>query len=83
MLVPIILWLLAALPAGRVTVSTVPCKTVSDCWLDEDGKPIARPHAKRGRKLPRGDCGRNLLWLRNRLSCEDNVCVARHIGDAC
>lgn len=83
MLVPIFLWLLAALPASRVTVSTVPCKTVADCWLDQDGRPIARPPAKRGRTLPRGDCGKNLLWLRNRLSCEQNVCTTRFIGDAC
>lgn len=66
------------------TVSDVACKTVADCWLDADAKPIARPKAKKGRPLPRGDCGRNILWLRTRLTCsEENVCVAEHVGDKC
>ncbi|MBX7099784.1 MAG: hypothetical protein K1X89_18860 [Myxococcaceae bacterium] len=75
------LWLLAGAP--RVTVSEVPCTTVDDCWLDEGGKPIARPRAKKGRALPRGDCGGKIEWLRNRLSCQNKVCTAELIGDKC
>lgn len=74
---------LAARAADRVTVSAVPCKTVADCWLAADGQPIGRPRSKRGRALPRGDCGKRLVWLRNRLSCENQVCVAELIGDKC
>lgn len=73
--------LAAAVPANPGTV--IPCKTVADCWLDKEGKPIPRPRAKRGRPIPSGDCGKNLLWLRTRLSCEQQVCVAVNIGDAC
>ena len=83
MFTPLLLWLLAALPLAPVTASAVPCKTVADCWLDQDGNPIARPKSKRGRSLPRGDCGKNLLWLRTRLSCDNHVCTAEHIGDRC
>jgi hypothetical protein len=75
-------WLLGGNP-DRTTVSTVPCHSVADCWLDESGKPIARPNRFKGKRVPKGDCGRNLLWLRNRLTCEGNVCVAENIGDAC
>ncbi|MBL8952167.1 MAG: hypothetical protein JNK82_15400 [Myxococcaceae bacterium] len=75
----LVLWLLTAEPV----VSTVPCKTVAECWLDEEGKPIARPKAKKGKAVPRGDCGKNLLWLRNQLSCDENVCVAKFVGDKC
>lgn len=78
-----LLMLLAAAPADPPSVEAVPCNTVADCWLDKDGRPIARPKAKRGRGLPRGDCGKNLLWLRTRLSCEHQVCVAQHVGDRC
>jgi hypothetical protein len=62
---------------------TVPCKTVDDCWLDKDSNVIRRPKRYRGRALPHGDCGDNIRWLRNRLSCEENVCVAKFIGDKC
>ncbi len=75
----LVLWLLSAEPV----VSTVPCKTVAECWLDEEGKPIPRPRSKKGRAVPRGDCGKNLLWLRHRLTCEENVCVSLNIGDKC
>lgn len=79
----LILSLLAAPPAVPVPVGPVPCKTVADCWLSAQGQPIARPKAKRGRALPSGDCGKNLVWLRHRLSCEQEVCVAKLIGDKC
>jgi hypothetical protein len=75
----LVLWLLAAEPVR----SDVQCRTVAECWLAEDGKPIARPRSKRGRPLPRGDCGKNLLWLRHQLSCEAGVCVSQLIGDRC
>jgi len=82
-LIALMLSLLAAPAAAPVPVSPVPCKTVADCWLSADGQAIARPKHKRGRALPRGDWGKNLVWLRNRLSCEAQVCVAVHIGDKC
>lgn len=82
-LASLFLWIVSVLPMAQITVSEVPCKTVADCWLDEEGAPIKRPKAKRGRSVPRGDCGRNLLWLRNKLSCENQVCTAQHIGDKC
>jgi hypothetical protein len=82
-LIPLLLWLLAATPEQRVTVSEVPCKTADDCWLDPAGRPIPRPKAKRGRQPPRGDCGNNLMWLRTRLRCENQVCVAVNVGDRC
>ena len=82
-LISLLLWLVAALPADRVTVSTVPCQTVADCWLAADGQPIQRPRSKRGRLVPRGDCGKKLRWLRNRLSCENQVCVVQRVGDKC
>lgn len=75
----LVLWLLAAEPV----VSTVPCETVAQCWLDTDAKPIARPRGKKGKKIPRGDCGKNLMWLRNKLSCENNVCIVQFVGDMC
>lgn len=65
------------------TVSEVACQSVSDCWLDEDSKPIARPKKFRGKPVPRGDCGKKLQWLRNKLACEENVCTVTHIGDKC
>ena len=74
-------WLVLAEP--KVTVSQVPCETELDCWLDESGQPIARPKKAAGKPLPRGDCGKNLRWLRNELSCEKKVCVARLVGDRC
>jgi hypothetical protein len=83
MLTSFLLWILGGMPMAQTTVSEVPCKTIADCWLDAEGKPIARPKAKRGRSIPRGDCGKNLLWLRNRLSCENQVCTAQHVGDRC
>lgn len=82
-LAALFLWIVGVMPMGQITVSEVPCKTVADCWLDGEGKPIARPKAKRGRSIPRGDCGKKLLWLRTRLSCENQVCTAQHIGDKC
>lgn len=75
--------LLSAEPDPHTTVSTVPCQSVAECWLDANGKPIARPKKQRGRPLPKGDCGKNLLWLRNVLTCEQNVCVARFVSDGC
>ena len=72
-------WMLSAEPI----VSTVPCKTVAECWLGPGGTPIARPKSMKGRKLPKGDCGKNLLWLRHELSCQQNVCVSTYVGDMC
>ena len=68
----------------RITTSSVPCKTVAECWLDGAGKPIARPKKFKGKPLPKGECSsRGLLWLRNKLSCEENVCRAEFVGDMC
>jgi hypothetical protein len=62
-------------------VSTVPCKTVKDCWLDETGRPVKRP---KGKKPPTPSCsGAGLVWLRTRLSCEHDVCVAESVGHKC
>ena len=77
------LLVLLALFLGSSDAGTVSCKTVADCWLDDGGGAIARPAKFRGRQLPRGDCGANILWLRNRLSCEQQLCVAVHVGDKC
>jgi hypothetical protein len=66
-----------SLPAGP------PCKSVGDCWLDEEGHAISRPKKLRGRPIPRGDCGSKLLWLRHRLACIDERCVAVNVGDRC
>ena len=74
------LFLSAPADAGSSGVS---CQTAEECWLDPDGKAIKRPAKFRGRQHPRGDCGKNLVWLRNRLSCEENICVVTHIGDKC
>lgn len=61
----------------------VACKTVDDCWLDDDARPIRRPKQHAKKPLPRGDCGKRLKWLRTRLTCEENICVAKNIGDKC
>ena len=75
--------LVSVVLSAEPNVSDVACQTVADCWLDVNGKAMARPASKRGHPLPRGDCGNNLLWLRNRLSCEEHVCKAEHVGDRC
>lgn len=76
--------MLSALLLGLLTAEPAPrCKTVADCWLDERGKAVARPKSKQGRPIPRGDCGKNILWLRHRLACEQSVCVAVFVGDEC
>ena len=69
--------------SGSPIVSDVPCETVADCWLDADSKPIARPKKFRGKPVPHGDCGRKIQWLRNKLSCEQNLCTVLNIGDRC
>jgi hypothetical protein len=71
--------------APKVIESTVPCKTVADCWLDAEGTPIARPKKFKGKKLPQGDCHQRLVWLRYQLSCEPekHVCEASYRGDKC
>ena len=61
----------------------VQCKTVDDCWLNESGEAIKRPKRHRGKAIPRGNCGNRLHWLRHLLSCEENVCKAKLIGDKC
>ena len=81
-LLALALFLLGADPE-RTTVSEVPCKTVADCWLDDHGMPVARPKSQKGKKLPRGDCGKNLLWLRNKLTCTEGKCSAENVGDKC
>ena len=81
MLLPALIALVLTTPP--LTVSEVPCQTVADCWLDALGAPIARPAKQKGKAVPRGDCGKKLIWLQNRLSCEKNFCAATHIGDRC
>ena len=66
-----------------VPETSVPCRTVADCWLASDGHAIARPKKERGKRIPTGDCGGHILWLRNRLSCQDQQCVAAFVGDRC
>jgi hypothetical protein len=61
----------------------VPCKTIADCWLDNEGHPIARPKSKRGLKIPRGNCDTRLVWLRYQLSCTEQVCTALFLPDQC
>lgn len=61
----------------------VACRTVADCWLSPSGDPVKRPKRHRGKPLPRGDCGKNLRWLRNLLTCEESVCTVKRIGDKC
>lgn len=76
----------APAPVKKVTpvdAGVVSCQTVSDCWLGPDGSAIKRPARFKKKQLPKGDCGKNLLWLRNRLTCEENVCKATFMGDAC
>jgi hypothetical protein len=60
-----------------------PCETVADCWLDPTGRPIKRPARFRRRPIPRGDCEKNILWLRHRLTCDQQRCTATFIGDTC
>lgn len=73
----------AETPSPEPAPPPVACKTVADCWLDGDGHAIPRPKKHAKKPIPRGDCGSKLLWLRHRLSCEENVCVALRIGDKC
>lgn len=75
----LLLTLLLAADGG----TPVACQTVADCWLDPQGAAIPRPAKRKGQKLPKGDCGKNLLWLRHRLSCEEQVCKVQFMGDAC
>jgi hypothetical protein len=81
--ISLVVWLLSSPALFEVTVSTVPCKTAADCWLDAEGRPIARPERVKGKKIPRGDCGRQILWLRHRLTCEKSVCTSQYVGDKC
>ncbi len=69
-------------PAARAE-EPVACRTVADCWLSPSGEPVRRPKRHRGKPLPRGDCGKNLRWLRNILTCEESVCTVKRIGDKC
>jgi hypothetical protein len=75
------LWLLAASDAGAQV--RVPCHTVADCWLDRDGQAVPRPKKFKGAPLPIGDCESKLTWLRTKLTCEANQCVATVVGDKC
>ena len=63
--------------------AAVPCQSVKDCWLDDEGRAIRRPARYRGRHLPKGDCGAHLRWLRHALTCEEGVCTSRDVGDRC
>lgn len=83
MLVLLVTALLAADPDPRRSVSEIACQTEAQCWMDADAKPIARPKKMKGKAFPRGDCGGRLLWLRNKVECQENVCVVRHVGDRC
>jgi hypothetical protein len=82
MLIALAVWLLTAAPEPGAE-PRVPCRTVADCWLDRDGKVVARPKQFKGKPLPRGDCGEKLYWLRTHLTCEAKVCVATQQGDKC
>jgi len=82
LLLPLLVSVVLSTPP-RTTVSDVACKTVEDCWLDADAKPIKRPKKFRGKPVPRGDCGEKLMWLRHRLACEQSVCTVTAIGDRC
>lgn len=65
--------------------SEVPCTSVKQCWLDADGKPIARPKKLRGAPLPKRDCD-NTLWLQHQLSCDEkrHVCASKLVlNDPC
>jgi hypothetical protein len=73
----------AELPGERSRTEGPPCKTIKDCWLDPTGKPIKRPKKLRNRRIPRGDCEGNLLWLDYHLSCEQNHCVSIYFADRC
>ena len=61
----------------------VPCRSIDDCWMNASGEAIKRPGRLKGKPLPRGNCGNHIVWLRNELACEQNVCVVRHHGDKC
>lgn len=76
-------WASPAASEATVPEPAPPCRTVADCWLDDDGRPIRRPKRFRGKRLPKADCGVHLLWLRNHLSCEQSVCVVTHFADRC
>ena len=73
----------AGLARAEAPAAPVPCKTIDDCWLDPSGAPIRRPRKLRKKAIPRGNCGTRLHWLRHVLSCEENVCTAKLIGDRC
>ena len=86
MLLSLLALLLSDVPPPPTVVDAgvaVSCRTVNDCWLAPDGKAIPRPAKFKFRQLPKGDCGKNLLWLRHSLQCEANQCVATFRGDAC
>jgi hypothetical protein len=82
LLLPVLIAVVLSSPP-KSTVSEVACQSVADCWLDAESKPIARPNKLKGRAVPRGDCGKKLQWLRNRLACEESVCTVTFIGDKC
>ena len=82
LLLPALLSIVLTTPP-RPTVSEVACVSVAECWLDADGKPIARPKKLRSKSVPRGDCGKGLLWLRHKLACTENLCTVTFIGDKC
>ena len=33
--------------------------------------------------LPKGDCGKNLNWLRRCVTCEQRFCTVQYVGDKC
>jgi hypothetical protein len=71
-------------PAPASAAPTLPSSPPASApAVTERGNAIARPKRYRGKPLPRGDCGKNLHWLRHRLVCEGGVCVSRNVGDMC
>lgn len=80
MLLPLLVSLVLSSPP---IVSAVPCQTVADCWLDDSGNAIQRPKKLKNKPVPKGDCGKNLNWLRRRLSCDESFCTVQYVGDKC
>lgn len=48
------------------------CKTINDCWMDDDRKPITRPAKFRGKVIRPCKDGEHAP------ACADGVCIVRH-----
>jgi len=57
------------LASADPTPPPIACKTDDDCWIDDNNKPIARPKAKRGKKLQACKDSEGLPV------CKQNVCA--------